>query len=309
MSRLQMRVLDLFSGIGGFSLGLERAGMETVAFCEIDKFCHKVLKKHWPDVPIHDNIKELDGKQYRGAIDVVCGGYPCQPFSVAGNQLGDEDERHLWPEMLRIIRSAKPRWIICENVYGHIELGLDSVISSMEIEGYAVRTFIIPACAIGARHQRNRLWIVGYAEHNGSSTAKIDGSSNETSDHYPQREGEASELTRASGRTNNEALADSECGVGQAQLQRQQRLLQEKDCGWQTDRLSARNIPAGRYWDVEPAVGRVADGIPDRAHRLKSLGNAVVPQIPEIIGRAILSHEWADNAVVGELNPYVWDQL
>ena len=126
-----MRVLDLFSGIGGFSLGLEAAGMETVAFCEREPFCQAVLKKHWPDIPCHDDVKTLDGSQYAGRVDVVCGGYPCQPFSIAGKQQGHKDERHLWPEMLRIIQGCKPRWVVAENVAGHIELGFDEVAASL----------------------------------------------------------------------------------------------------------------------------------------------------------------------------------
>ena len=107
-----MRVLDLFSGVGGFSLGLEAAGMETVAFCEREPFCQAVLRKHWPDVPIHDDITQLDGKAYRGTVELVCGGFPCQPFSVAGKRRGAEDDRALWPEMLRVIREVQPTWVL-----------------------------------------------------------------------------------------------------------------------------------------------------------------------------------------------------
>ena len=119
-----MRVLDLFSGIGGFSLGLERAGMETIAFCEIDPYCRKVLAKHWPGVPIYEDVRELDATGL-GRIDLVCGGYPCQPFSQAGKRVGAEDDRHLWPAMLEVIKAARPAWVIGENVAGHISMGLD----------------------------------------------------------------------------------------------------------------------------------------------------------------------------------------
>jgi DNA (cytosine-5)-methyltransferase 1 len=157
-----MRVLDLFSGIGGFSLGLESAGMETVAFCEKDSFCRKVLTQHWPNVPIHEDIRDLDGRIYRGTVDVVCGGFPCQPFSVAGLRQGKDDDRHLWPEMLRVIRESQPRWVIGENVSGFIRMALDDVCADLEREGYEVRTFVLPACAVDARHRRDRVWIVGY---------------------------------------------------------------------------------------------------------------------------------------------------
>ena len=159
-----MRVLDLFSGIGGFSLGLEAAGMETVAFCEREPFCQAVLRKHWPDIAIHDDITELDGYGYRGSIDVVCGGFPCQPFSVAGKRRGADDDRALWPEMLRVIRESQPTWVIGENVTGIIEMELNTVLSDLESEGYLCQTFVIPACAVDARHRRDRVWVIAMAD-------------------------------------------------------------------------------------------------------------------------------------------------
>ena len=135
-----LKVLDLFSGIGGFSLGLERAGMETVAFCEIEEYPRKVLAKHWPGVPIHKDIRKLDGTQYRGTVDVICGGFPCQPFSHAGKRGGKDDDRDLWPEMLRVIREVQPTWVIGENVAGFINMELDRTLSDLEDEGYACQT-------------------------------------------------------------------------------------------------------------------------------------------------------------------------
>ena len=156
----KLRVLDLFSGIGGFSLGLERTGgFETVAFCEIDPFCRKVLSKHWPDVPIFEDVRELTSEQ-TGPIDLICGGYPCQPFSHAGQRRGAEDDRHLWPEVKRLVASIRPRWCLFENVAGHISMGLDEVLSDLESEGYTAWTVVIPACAVDAPHRRDRVWIV-----------------------------------------------------------------------------------------------------------------------------------------------------
>jgi len=123
-----MKVLDLFSGIGGFSLGLERAGMETVAFCEIEPFPCKILKKHWPHIPIFNDVRSLD---YDGRVDVICGGFPCQPFSVAGKQKGKEDDRHLWPAMFNLIKKHRPNWVIGENVAGLINMGLDDVLADL----------------------------------------------------------------------------------------------------------------------------------------------------------------------------------
>tara|TARA_R110000824_G_scaffold330042_2_gene516801 strand:+ start:1070 stop:2419 length:1350 start_codon:yes stop_codon:yes gene_type:complete len=162
-----IRAMDLFAGIGGFSLGLERTGgFETAVFCEIEDYPQKVLKKNWPDVPIHDDIKTLKGDEY-GSIGLICGGYPCQPFSAAGQRGGTEDDRHLWPEMYRIIKTVRPRWIIAENVAGHISMGLDSVLSDLEDAHYRWWTFVLPACSLNALHRRDRVWIVGYTEYDG----------------------------------------------------------------------------------------------------------------------------------------------
>jgi len=168
----KLKILDLFSGIGGFSLGLEATGgFETAAFCDIDPYCRSVLKKHWPNVPIFEDIRKLKGTDI-GTVDIITGGYPCQPFSVAGKQKGVEDKRHLWPEYFRLIKECRPTWVIGENVSGHIKLGLDSVIEDLESEGYATRTFSISASSIGANHQRERIWIVANSDSSGSESAQ-----------------------------------------------------------------------------------------------------------------------------------------
>ncbi len=163
----KLRVLDLFSGIGGFSLGLERTGgFETVAFCEIDPFPRKVLAKHWPGVPIFADVRELRGDDV-GPVDVICGGYPCQPFSTAGQRRGAEDDRHLWPEFSRLVDELRPAWVIGENVAGHISMGIDDVLSDLETKGYTCRTFVNPAFAVDAPHKRDRCWIVAHTESTG----------------------------------------------------------------------------------------------------------------------------------------------
>ena len=162
---MKLRHLDLFSGIGGFSLGLEATGgFETVAFCDIEKYCLEILEKRYPGVPRYTNIKELNYETIKTdgvfPIDIITGGYPCQPFSVAGRKKGEKDPRHLWPEMFRLVQELQPSWVIGENVSGHIKLGLDTVLKNLESEGYAARTFSISASSIGANHQRERVWIV-----------------------------------------------------------------------------------------------------------------------------------------------------
>lgn len=236
-----MRVLDLFSGIGGFSLGLERAGMRTVAFCESEPYAQAVLRKHWPDVPVYPDVRTIPTL---GGIDLICGGFPCQPFSGAGKQLGAEDDRHLWPAMLEVIRRERPAWVIGENVAGIVRMGLDPVLSDLEELCYASRTFVIPAVAVDAPHKRDRVWIVAHAEcERGCS-----------------RDGQGEYAVDADPRSE-----------------------------------SQRGSHEG--WWAEPGMGRVAYGVPKRAHRLRCLGNAVVPQIPEIIGRAIMASEiGVDNA-------------
>ena len=172
-----MRHLDLFSGIGGFALGLEATRrIKTVAFCEIDKYCTKVLNKNWPGVPVYNDIRELTYDRLKtdeiGPIDIITGGSPCQPFSIAGSKKGVEDPRHLWPEYFRLIRELRPTWVIGENVSGHIKLGLDAVQEDLESEGYSLRTFSVSASSIGAPHQRERIWTVANADSSGNRSKK-----------------------------------------------------------------------------------------------------------------------------------------
>lgn len=165
-----MRKLSLFSGIGGIDLAGHWAGMETVAFCEREPFPQKVLKKHWPNVPIYDDVCTLTAERLKEdgiigpgrTIDIISGGYPCQPFSHAGKRQGKEDDRHLWPEVHRLLQEIRPRWFVGENVAGHVTLGLDDVLSDLGDIGYTAQPFIIPAAAVGAPHRRDRVFIVGY---------------------------------------------------------------------------------------------------------------------------------------------------
>ena len=235
-----MNVLDLFSGIGGFSLGLERAGMQTVAFCEVDKACHRVLQKHWPEVPIFDDVKNLSAEDIDGTVDVICGGFPCQDISLAGKGAGLAGERSgLWFEFHRLIKEIKPSWVIAENVAALRARGLDQVLSSLNEIGYDAEWHCIPASAVGACHKRDRVWIVAYP-------------------HCQHVEG-----------------SDPQTVLGQSRLQR------IYDDGKVTPFV---RLPSIR----EPGLHRTFNGLPGQVDRLKQLGNAVVPQIPELIGRAIM---------------------
>ena len=151
--------LDLFSGIGGFALAAGWAGYNTIGFCEVEDHPRRILSSRFSGVPIHGDIRELNGSDYQG-VSLITGGYPCQPFSQAGKRQGAADDRHLWPEMLRVVKQARPAWVLAENVAGHITLGLDEVLADLEGEGYAARAVVIPACAVNAPHRRDRVWII-----------------------------------------------------------------------------------------------------------------------------------------------------
>lgn len=158
--RPKLRVLDLFSGIGGISYGLESTGgFETVAFCEVDPFCREVLAAHWPGVPIHDDVRSLSASAV-GRVDAIVGGFPCQPFSVAGKQKAQADERHLWPEFARLIRELRPRWVVAENVPGIRTLAADEVLADLEAAGYSCWPLVVGADDVGAPHRRKRVWFV-----------------------------------------------------------------------------------------------------------------------------------------------------
>lgn len=162
-----MNALSLFSGIGGIDLAGEWAGIKTVAMCEREPFCQKVLKKHWPDVPVYDDVCTLTKERLEadgiGAIELIHGGYPCQPFSVAGKREGTDDDRHLWPEVRRLLETIRPRWFVGENVAGHVTLGLDDVLTDLADINYTAQSFIIPAASVGAVHRRDRVFIVAHA--------------------------------------------------------------------------------------------------------------------------------------------------
>ena len=210
-----LRHTDLCSGIGGFSLGFQWAGLsEPVLFCDTDAWCRKVLAKHWPDVPIAEDVKELayDPNGLVPDCDILTAGYPCQPWSLAGERRGTEDDRHIWPEIFAIVQAKRPTWCVFENVYGHISLGLDQVLSDLEAKGYATRTFVVPACGVDAPHRRDRLWIVGYTEHNGQSTKSQLRSNDEASDkRRPEKQTKAKQSARTDRPVDGAGLPRGQC--------------------------------------------------------------------------------------------------
>jgi DNA (cytosine-5)-methyltransferase 1 len=301
-----VRHLDLFSGIGGFALACRMVGgIETVGFCEREPYAQKVLKKHWPDVPISNDIHEMKGNEY-GTIDLITGGFPCQPYSLAGERRGNEDDRALWPQMLRVISEARPTWVLGENVPGIITLALDGVLADLEGEGYACETLIIPACGVDAKHRRERIWIVAHRAGNGWRQGKPDtGRGLEGTGPGPQsgpwndgsaladcekpglERTDAARTIRTNGRASEcrSDVADSMCRRQSGQ--REPVDAEHPEAAGNGEATESRNGCRSNKWLAEPNVGRVAHGIPARVDRLRGLGNAIVPQVAAEIIRCI----------------------
>lgn len=257
-----MRVLDLFSGIGGFSLGLERAGFTTVAFCEIEPFCQKVLKKRWPHVPIYDDVRSLCAERLRadgiGDIDVICGGFPCTDVSIAQgrNRKGlDGEQSGLWREYARLIGELRPRFVIVENTPGLLSLGMGDVLGDLAGIGYDAEWFCVPAASIGAPHIRDRLWMVCYPYRDGEPVGAVD-------DAMARLPGVGADTTSIGLSIWKGLLA----------------------CWEEAD--AAASSP--ERWAAQPGIPVVVDGFPGRAHAVRAIGNSVVPQIVEILGRALM---------------------
>ena len=257
-------VLDLFSGIGGFSLGLESTGyFETIAFVEKDQFCQKVLAKNFKDIPIEGDIRNVKGQRYEA--DVVTGGFPCQPFSQAGRKKGTHDDRYLWDETIRVIRECKPRWFIGENVEGIINIQngmvLRQVQDDLEEQGFEVKCLVIPASGIGAWHQRKRVWIIA---HNVSNTKSI-----------------------RHRRWDSKKRANKKWSFFSKEQER-------RKMGSKTSRCSSKKQET--WWQTESRVCGIPDGVSyeldkDKSQRVKALGNSIVPQIVYEIGKAIIEGE------------------
>lgn len=315
-----MKVGSLFSGIGGLDLGLERAGMTIAWHSEIDPYACKVLAKHWPGVPNHGDIKNIDWRTVE-PVDVICGGYPCQPFSTAGKRKGTDDPRHLWPWVRTAISELRPQYAILENVRGHLSLGGLQVIGELAEIGYDAEWRVVSAAGVGAPHRRERIIIVAYPSdqrqqsREKESQSQFGGCSNDETQFGPACT-DNTRVQRTSDVSNSkEQLSNGRrSGLGEGTLAERQAIqitigrsgsnvayakgstggvTQSHDLRarvWKTTELGESDSTTrtiGDWWKVEPELGRVADGIPNRVDRLKGLGNAVVPQVAEYIGRLI----------------------
>lgn len=295
-----MRHIGLFAGIGGFELAARWMGWNTIAWSEWDPFCQKVLSYHFPEAKGYGDIKQADFTQYREQCDILTGGFPCQPYSLAGKRLGKEDERHLWPEMLRVIREVRPRWIVGENVRGLLSWNegvvFREVCSDLESEGYEVQAFIIPAAGVGAPHRRERVWIIANAS--GNDCRNKGPENREWAEHTTERDKVWSEFTRigSNGNVTNAKNVFNASSVERDAFNNEYGNTQQGQSGREFGATnSARNA-----WDGFPTQSSVCggnDGIPDgldgitfpkwRRESIKAYGNAIVPQVAFQIFQAI----------------------
>jgi DNA (cytosine-5)-methyltransferase 1 len=262
-----MRIGSLFSGIGGFDLGLTRAGHDIIWQVEIDEWCRKVLEKHWPDAVRFSDIRDC-GLHNLEHVEIICGGFPCQNLSTAGDKEGvDGEKSSLWWEMLRVISELRPRYVIVENVPGLLIRGFDEVLGSLAEVGYDAEWDVVSAADVGAPHLRERIWIVAYPNH----MRELPKGNKGYFGRWTGDCGEKSDLAHA-----DSTGLQKQCGTKPVvqEYRLSQRCSSEEE--WQNSRNS--------HWETEPNVGRVAHGIPNRIHRLRGLGNAIVPQIAHEIG-------------------------
>jgi len=294
-----LNVLDLFSGIGGFSLGLESTGFfKTISFVEKDKFCQKVLRKNFPNVPIEDDVRNVKGEKYRA--DVVTGGFPCQPFSVAGKRRGTDDDRFLWDETIRIVSETKPKWFIGENVEGIINIQDGMVFrqihDDLESEGFETQSFIIPASGKGAWHQRKRVWIIGCNEKN-ISNSKYTRSQNQSRRRFGELEKKSKREKKARYQSSI-CFTSSSSDVSNSNNERLQGFNNKQLTSKQKLRFTSnKNDEGGKtWWEAQSKLCGIPNGVSstmdkDRANRIKSLGNSIVPQIAREIGLGIMEAE------------------
>lgn len=271
---------SLFSGIGGFDLAAEWAGWTNVFHCEINPFGQKVLKYYWPNAISYDDITKTDFTIHRGRIDVLTGGFPCQPFSVAGKRMGTADHRNLWPEYFRAIKEIQPLWVVGENVPGLLNwsggLVFEQVQADLESEGYEVWPVILPACSVNAPHKRDRVWFVAYANSIGRQDEQKE---NGKSVYNGERNNKATEQGREQQQCRTGKSSSVFSNTNDTGCEEQRKPI--------TDGTELFAPKCNSWWKTEPGVGRVVDGLPGRVDRLKGLGNAIVPQVAYQIFRAI----------------------
>lgn len=262
---------SLFSGIGGFDLAAHWCEIKTLWQVEKDPYCQEVLRQHFPGSRLYEDIKKINIEALQ-KVAIISGGFPCQPFSHAGKRKGKDDDRYLWPETLKIIEEVRPAYFIGENVPGIISLALDDVLASLEKQGYFTETFILPACAMGAWHKRDRVWIIAMLKDRFGG-----GSPSEIRTRWKKVEKQIALLSNTDGWGWQEPGPFGKCSN------------KKEDKTWETASIADGCL--SNIWQSEPKVDRVANGIPKRVDRIKALGNAIVPQLAFIIFKAIIELE------------------
>tara|TARA_A200000159_G_scaffold63201_1_gene58462 strand:+ start:958 stop:1869 length:912 start_codon:yes stop_codon:yes gene_type:complete len=284
----KLKLLDTFSGIGGFSYAAEKlvGGYETTQFVENEPYCQKVLNKHWPNVPIHDDIRTFTAEPFQ--YDAICGGFPCQDISVAGLQKGitEETRSGLFFELMRVIRMVRPRYVLLENVAAILNRGLDIVLRELSEAGYDAEWSVIPASSVGACHQRSRWWLIAYPDNNGSPSAekcKLDG---KASDRTQKGQNQSCQSERSSEPSSSRAIQSSteftdsySKGMERRKFTVNEK-MQKTGFTWQSN--TPRLSPEWQSYVSKPVLCRGDDGLRGRVDRLKALGNAVVPQVAAI---------------------------
>ena len=293
-----MNGLSLCSGIGGLDIAYEKAGGKILAFCEVEPFCQKVLQKHWPEVPIFSDIHELNKEVMSNegilpAVDIIYGGFPCQPFSVAGEQKGTADARYLWPEFSRLVGELRPSWVVAENVPGILRLASDRVCTDLERQGYRVGIWDYEAASVGAPHRRERVFFVAHAGRTLRQGSSQQGYIRETPESgtatIAEQSGSAPSAN-ADSKQREEQRQPCESGAEHTSIGRSSWRSVEPRVGGMVNGFSAMLDGSGvSFWDAEPEpTERTAPGVKDRVSRLRALGNAVVPQQAYPLFRAIL---------------------
>jgi DNA (cytosine-5)-methyltransferase 1 len=293
---------SLFSGIGGFDLAAEWMGWDNLFHCEWNSFGQHVLKYYWPETISYNDITQTDFTIWNRRIDILTGGFPCQPYSTAGKRLGTDDERHLWPEMLRAIREIQPRWVVGENVFGLVNwndgMVFDEVQADLEAEGYEVQPYVLPACAVNAPHRRERVWFVAYRNRNGLHQRygehEID-----TSQRGVNALGDVDKVGIDVADSDGKGLESRRIGRGLKKKGRKtanRYAIEYPSNGWKTQKPDWKDFPT-----TKPTVCMRNDGLPTgldgitfpkwRVESIKGYGNAIVPQVAYQIFRAIQEYE------------------
>jgi DNA (cytosine-5)-methyltransferase 1 len=287
---------SLFAGIGGLDLGLERSGWTCKWQVEIDPYCLAVLRKHWPNVPKFSDIRQVTGSELE-PVDLVAGGFPCQPTSLAGKRRGQADERWLWPEMARVLRVLRPTFVLVENPPGLLSLGFDQVLGDLAALRYDAEWNRVSAASVGAPHLRERIFIVGYDTNTIRCTWKNEKKPTlqRRENAYPDRIGDVADASseRLEGTESARTIFSERCALERREVLAHPAGRSKQSSGSQCNvggfqETILRTSGHSDYWAIEPDVGRVAHGVPTRVDRLRCLGNAVVPQVAEWVGRRIM---------------------